>query len=123
VLLIESTLESLSNANLSTAIAGLSSRSQNSLVAERRTLEAAGMREDLQRLLFTFEALTRFLRESSYGSRDDEDHSRFFKVLFPEWLERLHAWALAEDLPGLKDRVAAAQEAYLQVADIIALDS
>jgi hypothetical protein len=116
VLLVEGTLEALSKANLSSAIVGLSRHSEARLVEERRKLEEAGQRVELQKLLYSFEPICQVVREGGYGSRDRDDSLSFFVDLLPEWFERLDSWAVDENLGALHARVSDARSSYDEIA-------
>lgn len=122
-ILVESILEALSSANLSTNIVGLSRRSEATLVDERRKLEDADKRHGLQKLLYSFEPICQVVREGGYGAGDEEDSRRFFVDLFPEWLVRLEAWAKEERLDDLEARVSEVHESYSDIADHVGFDA
>ncbi len=123
VLLVEGTLEALSKANLSTPIVGLSRHSEARLVEERRKLEEAAKRVELQKLLYAFEPICQVVREGGYGSRDPEDSRSFFVDLLPEWFERLEAWAADENLEELRSRVSQARSSYEEIAGGVVRDT
>jgi hypothetical protein len=119
--LVESTLEAVSRANLSLAIIGLSSRSEALLVEERRKLEDRDERVSLQQFLFSFEPLCAVVRDAGYGRSSEGDADRFFHDLIPEWLVRLVGWAESEQFAALAKRVTMARDAYVAIAgDIVA---
>ena len=118
--LVESTLEAVSRANLSLPIIGLSRRAEALLVEERRKLEDRDERVALQQFLFAFEPLCEIVREANYGGGSEGDNERFFEDLIPEWLARLVAWATAEQFAALAQRVTVARDAYIAVAGDIA---
>jgi hypothetical protein len=120
VVLVESSLESLSNRFLFVKIVGFSQRSEAQLVQERRKLEAQGARPALQRLLFAFEPICEAVRGASYGAPDSATRAQFFQQYFPTWLDRVEAWSIEAGHLDLQTCVASAVTAYQDLADVLA---
>jgi hypothetical protein len=118
VLLVETTLEAISAHYLTVSIIGFSRRSGELLIQERRRLESEDTKPALQEFLFTFEPISRLVRDS-YGSGDRDDARRFFVDLFPDWLDKCRGWAGSEGLADLEGRVNQVRDAYAAVANSV----
>lgn len=69
-IVVENTLESLTRLVNKEPILGFSRASENKLALKRRALENQGTKPELQHLLYSYERLSKIIREAGYGASD-----------------------------------------------------
>lgn len=117
----ESTLEALSGKHLGQPIYSFSRESEERLVIERRRLEVAGQREELQLLLYAFESMGPTVRRTGYAGADFAMSTEYFAELFPSWMAAVETWARAENFLDLHAQVKTSRAAYDPIATALAL--
>jgi hypothetical protein len=116
---VENTLESLTGSIRGDTIIGFSRKSENKLALKRRRLENRKENTELQHLLYSYERLSKAIREAGYGASDPVTDAEFFEETIPEWLRNLEDWARAENYDQFADTVAEDRELYLNIAEEI----